>query len=894
MKKRSAQKPHSTKSARKPLISALEPRLLLDGAAVTTAVDVLTDTQLHDQTSDSYGEFEAIAPVTAGTEIRAVDPAQNNGKKEVIFIEDSIDDYQSLIDGANAGVAVVLLDSAQDGLSQMALWAQSNNSYDAIHIISHGAEGQVNLGSFTLDETIIDSRSDDLSIVGGALTEQGDLLLYGCEVASGEGLSFINALAKATQADISASDDLTGASALNGDWELEQRSGSIETELGISEATLNSYRFTFADETFDFESGVTGLNTQTVTAVGTNATFTIVGERDAIIDDDAAFLSPINGSTSLVTGGPNYAETKYTFTIDSDKTFDLSSISLHNWDGPETFIFESSKGTASFSVASNNTNKVIDVASHANAANFQGITSFTITDVENGYEMYVLIDDLVVTNITAVPANNAPTISGAPSGITVTEDTASNVDLSAVTFADTDGDSLTATLTTSAGTLAASSGGSVTVSGSGTGTLTLTGTAANINTYLDTASNIQYTGASNVSGDNAATLSITANDGTTDSAISTVNIDITGVDDEPTLTATGSNPIFTENGSAAVLFSGVAVSTVDSDQDFTGITLTVTNVNNGADEKLNIDGTSVSLTNGNSGTSATNSLGYSVAVTGTTATVTLSGGTVSANDMQTLIDAISYQNDSNTPNTSNRVVTITSLTDSGINTGANDNSTALSIASTVTVVQVPPTVTSVTSTTANGSYKAGDVVAITVAFSDTVNVTGTPQLTLETGTTDRVADYVSGSGTSTLTFNYTVQAGDTSADLDYISNSALALNSGTITDTVGNAATLTLASPGAANSLGANKVIVIDTTAPNAPGMPDLTAGSDTGSSNTDNITNDTTPTITGTAEANATVKLYDTDGTTELGSATADGAGNWSITSSTLTAGEHLSLIHI
>ncbi|MBO6497752.1 MAG: hypothetical protein JJ978_19460, partial [Roseivirga sp.] len=70
-----------------------------------------------------------------------------------------------------------------------------------------------------------------------------------------------------------------------------------------------------------------------------------------------------------------------------------------------------------------------------------------------------------------------------------------------------------------------------------------------------------------------------------------------------------------------------------------------------------------------------------------------------------------------------------------------------------------PTVTSVSSTTADGSYKAGDLIAVTVSFSEAVTVTGTPQLELETGTTDRTINYTSGSGTSTLTFNYTVQSG---------------------------------------------------------------------------------------------------------------------------------------
>jgi hypothetical protein len=73
----------------------------------------------------------------------------------------------------------------------------------------------------------------------------------------------------------------------------------------------------------------------------------------------------------------------------------------------------------------------------------------------------------------------------------------------------------------------------------------------------------------------------------------------------------------------------------------------------------------------------------------------------------------------------------------------------------------------------------------------------------------------------------------------------------------------------------------------NAPSAPDLTAASDTGVSNTDNITAIATPTFIGTgAEAGATVNLF--DGTSDVGSATADGSGNWSITSSSLSVGSH------
>ncbi|WP_193747550.1 Ig-like domain-containing protein [Cellvibrio sp. OA-2007] len=309
---------------------------------------------------------------------------------------------------------------------------------------------------------------------------------------------------------------------------------------------------------------------------------------------------------------------------------------------------------------------------------------------------------------------------------------------------------------------------------------------------------------------------------------------------------------------------------------------------------------------------------------------------------------------------------------------------------------VVPTVTSVNSSTANGAYKASDVISIQVNFSETVTVNtggGTPQLTLETGTTDRTINYVSGSGSSTLTFNYTIQADDNSADLDYLATNSLVLNGGTIQDAAGNNATLTLATPGAANSLGANKALVVDAVAPTvtniaptgspaanaasmdfavafdesvsnistddftlvtagtasgtiasvsaasgssitvtvntitgtgtlrlnlngstniadvagngvaayssgtshtvdrdapaAPSTPDLDAASDTGVSNTDNITGDNTPTFNGTAEANATVTVISSLSGT-LGSTTADGSGNWSYTAGAMANGVH------
>ncbi|MEG4634804.1 DUF4347 domain-containing protein, partial [Microcoleus sp. AR_TQ3_B6] len=150
-------------------------------------------------------------------------------------------------------------------------------------------------------------------------------------------------------------------------------------------------------------------------------------------------------------------------------------------------------------------------------------------------------------------------------------------------------------------------------------------------------------------------------------------------------------------------------------------------------------------------------------------------------------------------------------------TAERTNNTTSSVFSSATetaniAINPLPTVTSVSAATPDGTYGIGRAIDITVKFSQIVNVTGTPQLSLA-GVTP-VASYFSGTGSDTLTFRYAVANGDISPDLDYVSTTALSLSGGTIKNAVNGDAILTLVTPGAANSLGASKAIVIDGIVP--------------------------------------------------------------------------------
>ncbi|MFG1428203.1 Ig-like domain-containing protein [Roseixanthobacter glucoisosaccharinicivorans] len=139
-----------------------------------------------------------------------------------------------------------------------------------------------------------------------------------------------------------------------------------------------------------------------------------------------------------------------------------------------------------------------------------------------------------------------------------------------------------------------------------------------------------------------------------------------------------------------------------------------------------------------------------------------------------------------------------------------------------------PTIASIASSSADGFYKAGDTLSITVTFSDLVSVNttgGAPRLLLETGENDHYATYASGSGTDSLTFTYTIVAGDESADLSYAGVHALDLNGGRIVSpATGVPATLVLPAPGETGSLSASSDIRVGADPAPVVTLPDASA----------------------------------------------------------------------
>ncbi len=126
----------------------------------------------------------------------------------------------------------------------------------------------------------------------------------------------------------------------------------------------------------------------------------------------------------------------------------------------------------------------------------------------------------------------------------------------------------------------------------------------------------------------------------------------------------------------------------------------------------------------------------------------------------------------------------------------------------------------------SGFYNTGDILSITVEFSEAVTVTTSPSGTAALFIRDigTEATYDSGSGTEFLLFTYTVRASDSTRNLRYNNTTALGVEIGGEIKTGTLDADLTLPPVGSANSLSGSSDVVIDNT---APVFPDAASSSD-------------------------------------------------------------------
>ncbi len=262
----------------RPKFLVLEPRIMFDGAMAADSVEVAMDAD------DDHAE-----PVVENIGTDA-EPS-----RQIIFVDEGVRDHSSLIDSLQTDAEVFILKSSENGLQQIATALRGRSDVAGIHVFSHGGEAQLRLGDLVVTTDNLSENKVALEEIGQALSEDGDILLYGCNVATDNGQEFITSIAALTRADVAASDDLTGAGALGGDWDLEGQIGSIEAEV----LSANTYQGIL---------GTPSISNQTDTKIGVLA-------PAQIIDTDVTF---VNGTD--YTGG--YVD----FSLASITTFDTLAL----------------------------------------------------------------------------------------------------------------------------------------------------------------------------------------------------------------------------------------------------------------------------------------------------------------------------------------------------------------------------------------------------------------------------------------------------------------------------------------------------------------------------------------------------------------------------------------
>lgn len=221
----------------------LEQRVLMSAspAAVADGVSGVESAPLETAAGPSSVESATSTSLDLATPNRS--GSQAGQTFELVLVDTAAEGYQQLLDDIQFSedetrrFDVFLFDTERDGIEQITTLLHNYSALDALHIVSHGSEGNVHLGSSSLNINNLGAYAGQLAKWGNAFSSDADLLIYGCDLAGdAAGEELAESLSALTGADVTASDDLTGHASLGGDWDLEFGVGVIDTPIAFSTA----------------------------------------------------------------------------------------------------------------------------------------------------------------------------------------------------------------------------------------------------------------------------------------------------------------------------------------------------------------------------------------------------------------------------------------------------------------------------------------------------------------------------------------------------------------------------------------------------------------------------------------------------------------------------------
>ncbi|NJM60900.1 MAG: DUF4347 domain-containing protein [Oscillatoriales cyanobacterium RU_3_3] len=170
--------------------------------------------------------------------------SESQAQKNLAIIDSKVENYQQLVRGIKPGTEVFVLDRTQDGIKQITEILSDRTDIHSLHIISHGKVAGLEIGSTALNPDNIESYSSQLKQWGKALSQTGNILIYGCNVAAGKsGKEFTDQISEITGKNLAASSNITGSTKLGGNWQLEVTTGQINVELAFKPEVLATYNY---------------------------------------------------------------------------------------------------------------------------------------------------------------------------------------------------------------------------------------------------------------------------------------------------------------------------------------------------------------------------------------------------------------------------------------------------------------------------------------------------------------------------------------------------------------------------------------------------------------------------------------------------------------------------
>ena len=331
--------------------------------------------------------------------------------RELIIIDEAVPEQHRFYQNLPAHALVAKISSQQDGWQQLVDILSQHQHLSAVHLVSHANDGELKLGNSLVNTERLHQEIDSFATFNQAIKPGGDILFYGCDLASTQqGEEFLALIKNNTHTDVAASNDPTGHFEQGGDWELEIHKGDIEAKQPFSEKALADFTHTLAINdgsggTIDMGSFPIGSNTYVSTATYSNIKGTGFELKLVAIGGNGNDIGGTNyGYVAIDSYGENDV-TRLELYFSGGQTFDVSSINIYNGQGsPKAIKFTSDQSDSQVSSSIGDTS-----SSTINLSGFTGITKLTIENNDSTNFGWIQLDDLVISNAQA--PNTDPTIS---------------------------------------------------------------------------------------------------------------------------------------------------------------------------------------------------------------------------------------------------------------------------------------------------------------------------------------------------------------------------------------------------------------------------------------------------------------------------------------------------